>query len=72
VTVTQRLDIRAVGEHSDKFLLRTCLIKTTEDEGLYSGEEADLTDGEHSEIVGIEEGKVEEPHREEPETSGTA
>jgi hypothetical protein len=42
------------------------------DEGFGSGEEADLTDEEHSEPAGTEEGKVEEPHREEPETSGTA
>jgi hypothetical protein len=37
------------------------------DEGFYSGEEADLTDEEHS-----EEGKVAEPRQEEPEASGTA
>jgi hypothetical protein len=42
------------------------------DEGFYSGEEADLMDEEHSEPTRAEEGKVEEPHREEPETSGTA
>jgi hypothetical protein len=42
------------------------------DEGFYSREEVDLMDEEHSEPIGIEEGKVEEPHREEPETSGIA
>jgi hypothetical protein len=41
------------------------------DEGFYSGEEAELTDKEHSEPVGTEEGKVEELHREELETSRT-
>jgi hypothetical protein len=43
-----------------------------EDEGFYSGEEVDLMDGEHSEPTKEEDGEVEEPHREEPETSGTA
>jgi hypothetical protein len=42
-----------------------------EDEGFYSGEEADLTDEEHSEPVGTEEGKAEELRRGEPETSET-
>jgi hypothetical protein len=41
------------------------------DEGFYSGEEADLTNEEHSEPIGIEAGKAEEPCREEKETSGT-
>jgi hypothetical protein len=41
------------------------------DEGFYSGEETYLTDEEHSEPVGTEEGKDEELHRDEPETSGT-
>jgi hypothetical protein len=41
------------------------------DEGFYSGEEADLKDEEHSESAREEEGKVKEPRREEPETSGT-
>ena len=36
-----------------------------EDEGFYSGEEADLTYEEHSESTKEEEGKVEEPHWEE-------
>jgi hypothetical protein len=40
-------------------------------EGFYSGEETYLMDEEHSESVGPEEGKAEEPHREEPEASGT-
>jgi hypothetical protein len=42
------------------------------DEGLYSGEEADLTDEEHSEPIGTKEEKDEELHRDEPETLGTA
>jgi hypothetical protein len=42
------------------------------DEGFYSGEEADLTDEEHSEPAGTEEGKAEKLRREEPETSETA
>jgi hypothetical protein len=42
------------------------------DEGFYNGEEVDLTDEENSEPPGAEEGKVEESHREEPKTSGTA
>jgi hypothetical protein len=41
--------------------------KNYRDKGFYSGEEADLTDEEHSELA-----RTEEPHREEPETSGTA
>jgi hypothetical protein len=40
--------------------------------GFYSGEETNLTDGEHSEPAGIEEGKSKEIHRGEPETLGTA
>jgi hypothetical protein len=43
-----------------------------EDKGFYSGEEADLTDEEHSESARAEEGKVEEPRQEEPEYSETA
>ena len=42
------------------------------DEGFYSGEEADLTDEEHSEPVRAEEGEAKEPRRYELETSGTA
>jgi hypothetical protein len=41
------------------------------DEGFYSGEEVDVTNKEHSEPARAEEGKVEEPHREELETLGT-
>jgi hypothetical protein len=36
------------------------------DEGLYSGEEENLTDEEHSEPARVEEGKAKEPCREEP------
>jgi hypothetical protein len=42
------------------------------DECFYSGEEANLTDEEHSEFARPEEGKSEEPRWEEPEASGTA
>jgi hypothetical protein len=42
------------------------------DEGFYSGEEADLTDEEHSEPSREEEEEAEEPRWDEPETSGTA
>jgi hypothetical protein len=42
------------------------------DEGFYSGEEADLTDEEHSKPIRVKEGKDEEPRREELEASGTA
>jgi hypothetical protein len=45
--------------------------KNYREEGFYSGEEADLTDGEHSEPTEIEEGKDENICREEPETSET-
>jgi hypothetical protein len=43
-----------------------------QDEGFYSGEEEELLNEEHSESVRAEEGKTEEPRREESETSGTA
>jgi hypothetical protein len=42
------------------------------DEGFYSGEEADLTDEEHSEPPREEKGKAKEPHRDEPKNSRTA
>jgi hypothetical protein len=42
------------------------------EEGFYSGEEADLTDEEHSEPTETEEGQAEELRRREPETSETA
>jgi hypothetical protein len=41
------------------------------EEGFYSGEEADLTNREHSEPTRVEEGEAEELHRNEPETSRT-
>jgi hypothetical protein len=41
------------------------------DGGFYRGEEADLTNEEHSEPVRVKEGKIEEPRREEPKASGT-
>jgi hypothetical protein len=40
--------------------------KNYEDKGFYSGEEEDLMDEEHSEPARVEEGKVEDPRREEP------
>jgi hypothetical protein len=39
------------------------------EDGFYSGEEADITDEEHSKPTETEEGKVEELHRGELETS---
>jgi hypothetical protein len=39
------------------------------EEGFYSGEEADLTNEEHSEPTGTEEGQAEELHRGGPEGS---
>jgi hypothetical protein len=42
-----------------------------QDEGLYSGEEEELLNNAHSESIREEEGKTEEPRREESETSGT-
>ena len=42
------------------------------DEGFYSGEEADLTDEEHSEPTRAEEEADQELRRDKPETSGTA
>jgi hypothetical protein len=48
------------------------LFKQNYGEGsFYSGEEADLTDEDQSEPVREKEGKAKEPHREEPEASGT-
>jgi hypothetical protein len=41
------------------------------EKGLYSEEEADLIDREHSKPVRTEEGKAKELHREEPETLET-
>jgi hypothetical protein len=41
------------------------------EKGSYSGEEENLTDKEHSEPAREEEGKAEEPRREETETLGT-
>ena len=46
--------------------------KNYKEEGFYSGEEADLTDEEHSEPIRAEEEAAEELHRNEPETLGTA
>jgi hypothetical protein len=40
--------------------------KNYRDEGFYSGEEADLTDEEHSKPARVEEEEAEEPHRDEP------
>jgi hypothetical protein len=45
--------------------------KNYREEGFYSGEEADLTDEEHSEPTRTEEESAEELHRNEPESSGT-
>jgi hypothetical protein len=43
-----------------------------QDKDFYSGEEAGRSDKEYSEFTRAEEAEVEELHREEPETSGTA
>jgi hypothetical protein len=40
------------------------------EEGFYSGEEVDLTDGEHSEPTRTGEGEAKELHQSEPKTSG--
>ena len=45
--------------------------KNYREEGFYSGEEEDLTNEEHSELVGTEEGQVEELRRGGPEGSET-
>jgi hypothetical protein len=45
--------------------------KNYEHEVFYSEEVVNLKDEEHLESAREEEGKVEEPHREDPETSGT-
>jgi hypothetical protein len=42
-----------------------------QDEGFYSGEEEELLNEEHSKSTRAEEGKTEEPRREESETLGT-
>jgi hypothetical protein len=42
-----------------------------QDEGFYSGEEEEILNEEHSESAKAEDGKTEEPHREESKTSGT-
>jgi hypothetical protein len=47
-------------------------IPLVQDEGFYSGEEEELVNEEHSKSGRAEEGKTEEPHREESQTSGTA
>jgi hypothetical protein len=52
-----------------EFHLANLFKKNYEDEGFYSGEEADLTDKDNSKLAGIEEGKTKELHWEEPETS---
>ena len=41
-----------------------------QDEGFYSGEEAELSDKEYSEFARAKEVETEEPRREEAETSG--
>jgi hypothetical protein len=46
--------------------------KNYREEGLYSGEEADMMDEEHSEPTGTKEGQVEEIHWGELENSKTA
>jgi hypothetical protein len=55
-----------VGDHSERFLLRTYLRKNYRDEGLYSGEEADITEKEHLESARTGEVQIKELHRGEP------
>jgi hypothetical protein len=54
-----------------EFHLENMFKKNYGDEGFYRGEEADLTYKENLEPTRSEEGKDEEPRRDEPETSGT-
>jgi hypothetical protein len=58
------------GKEFREFPLANLFKKNYGDEGFYSGEEADLTDEEHSESSRAEEGNTKEPCREEPETLG--
>jgi hypothetical protein len=64
------IDIEAGHTRSGKVFrevhLANLFKKNYGDEGFYSGEEADLTDEEHSKSA-----RTEEPHQEEPETSRT-
>jgi hypothetical protein len=45
--------------------------KNYEEEGLYSGEEVDLTDEEHPDPTRTEEGESEELRQSKPQTLGT-
>jgi hypothetical protein len=69
-------DTEARHTHSGRVFqgvhLENLFKKNYKEEGFYSGEEADLTDEEHSEPVGPEEEAAEELRQNEPETSGTA
>jgi hypothetical protein len=66
--VTQKLDIRAVGEYFRGVHLENLFKKNYGDEGFYSGKGADLTDEEHSEPARTEEGEAKEPRQDKPET----
>jgi hypothetical protein len=63
-------DTQAGHTHSGRAFREVHLVnlfkKNYRDEDLYSGEEAYLTDEEHSEPTREDEGKSEEPRREEP------
>jgi hypothetical protein len=54
-----------------EFHLANLFNKNYGDNGFYNGEEANLTDEEHSEPAREEEGKFEEPRWDEIETLGT-
>jgi hypothetical protein len=66
--------------HSGRIFREVALVKLfkqnhepmVQDEGFYSGEEEELVNEEHSESDRAEEGKTEDPCREESQTSGTA
>jgi hypothetical protein len=68
-------DIEAGHMCSEKLFkgihLENMFKKNYGEEGFYSGEEADLTDEEHSEPTREKEESVEELRQDEPETSGT-
>ena len=57
-------DIEARHMHNGRVFrgvhLENLFKKNYKEEGFYSGEEVDLTDEEHSESTGTEEGKAEE------------
>jgi hypothetical protein len=65
------MDTHTVGDHLERFLLRTYLRKTTETRDSTGEKEENLIDKEYSESAREEEVGTEELHWEEPETPGT-